>query len=110
MAETSPRYEALKRLVLELGYVRPGSLVRRFMPCGRAGCHCMADPPRLHGPYYQWSQKVRGKTVTRRLSPEQAELCHLWIENHRKLRRVIRQLETLSLQATDKLLGAISRP
>ncbi len=46
MAETSGarrKYEALKHQLLGLGYARPGSLVRRFMRCGKPGCHCMAE-------------------------------------------------------------------
>ena len=103
------RFEALKREVLRLDFVRPGSLVRRFMPCGNHSCRCMGQPPRLHGPYYQWSHKVAGKTVTLRLSAEQAALCRRWVSNHKKLRRVVRQMERLSLKETDQVLGAISR-
>jgi hypothetical protein len=108
-AETS-NFEALKREILALGYVRPGSLVRRFMPCGKPGCRCMADPPQLHGPYYQWTWKIAGKTRTVRLSDEQARLCAEWLSNHRNLRSIVRKLEQLSLKQTDKALAAISRP
>ena len=110
MAETTADYEALKRLLLELGYARPGSLVRRLMPCGKTGCRCLEDPPSLHGPYYQWSRKVRGKTITRRLDAEQARRCREWTTNHRRLRTLVRRLEALALRETDRILGAISRP
>jgi hypothetical protein len=110
MAVEKPQasYEALKAEITRLGLVRPGSLVRRYMPCGRAGCRCMADPPELHGPYYQWSHKVRGKTATRRLSRAQADRCREWIRNHRQLKRLVRRLEALSLRATDRELDEIS--
>ena len=110
MAGTKARFEELKREILRLGYVRPGSLVRRFMPCGNASCRCMGQPPQLHGPYYQWSHKVAGKTRTLRLSEQQAELCRQWVQNQRRLRRLVRQMERLSLRETDQALGAISRP
>lgn len=61
------RFEELKKQILELGFVRPGSLVRRYMPCGNPSCRCMGSPPRLHGPYYQWSYKIAGKSCTVRL-------------------------------------------
>jgi hypothetical protein len=109
-AEAEARYEALKREIRELGFVRPGSLVRRFMPCGNPSCRCMGEPPELHGPYYQWSYKVAGNTRTVRLSEEQARLCREWIRNHRRLRVLVRQMERLSLKETDRTLGAISRP
>ena len=37
------------------GPVLPGSLIERTMRCGKANCHCHAEPPELHGPYLQWS-------------------------------------------------------
>lgn len=111
MAATTAKakFEALKREVLRLDFVRPGSLVRRFMPCGNPSCRCMSEPPRLHGPYYQWSHKIAGRTVTLRLSAEQAKLCRQWVSNHKRLRRLVRQMERLSLRETDQALGAISR-
>ena len=107
-ADAEAQLETLKRDILSLGFVRPGSLVRRFMPCGNPSCRCMAQPPHLHGPYFQWSYKWRGKTKTLRLSKSQARLCETWVRNHKKLRRVVRQMERLSLNETDRLLGAIS--
>lgn len=68
------RLGTLKAQLASLGLTRPGSLVERYMPCGKPGCRCMGDPPALHGPYYQWTHKVRGTTVTKRLSKAQAEL------------------------------------
>ena len=68
------RYEALKRSLADLGMFRRGSVVRRFMPCGKPGCRCQAAPPNLHGPYYQWTRKVGGKTATLRLSEREAKL------------------------------------
>jgi hypothetical protein len=104
------RFETLKREVLKLGYVRPGSLVRRFMPCGNPFCRCAGRPPRLHGPYYQWSTKITGRTRTLRLSGKQAQLCQEWIRNHKQLRRLVRQMEILSLKKTNRILGAIWHP
>jgi len=104
------KLQALQRAILTLGFVRPGSLVRRYMPCGNPACRCMARPPRLHGPYYQWTYKVAGKTTTMRLSAQQARLCREWLRNHKQLKRLVRQMEQLSLRETDRALGAISRP
>ena len=69
----------------------------------------MGRPPQLHGPYFQWTYKVAGKTKTMRLSEEQARLCQAWLRNHKQLKRLVRQMEQLSLRETDRALGAISR-
>ncbi len=107
-ANTSREYEVLKQELSALGFVRPGSLVRRYMPCGKPGCRCMADPPILHGPYYQWTYRVRGKTATRRLNRAQAAQCEVWIRNYRKLRTIMRRIVALSLKETDRILRTIS--
>ena len=104
------RYEDLKRAIAALGFFRYGSLVRRFMPCGKTGCRCQASPPELHGPYYQWTRKVRGKTVTVRLSKQGATLLQTWTANGRQLDRILAQMERLSHRATDRLLRNLRTP
>jgi hypothetical protein len=98
------RYAELKRSIAALGYFRYGSLVRRFMPCGKPGCRCQASPPRLHGPYYQWTRKIGGKTVTVRLTKDEATLLATWIRNGRRLDRLLAQMQRLSHRATERLL------
>jgi len=55
----------------QAGFILPGTLTERMTRCGRANCRCHAGPPRLHGPYHQWTRKVNGKTVTRILTDDQ---------------------------------------
>lgn len=98
------RYATLKRALQTVGFIRRGSLVRRFMPCGKPGCSCQATPPVLHGPYYQWTRKVRGKTVTRRLTRAQAPLFAEWIANGRRLDQIVAQMEVVSRRATDRIV------
>jgi hypothetical protein len=94
----------LKAEIASVGLVSPGSVVRRFMPCGKPGCRCQDDPPRLHGPYWQWSHKVAGKTVTRRLTPDQARLYQQWIANRRRIDQLLAQMEQVSSRAAEILL------
>lgn len=104
------RFEALKRAVSEIGYFRRGSLVRRFMPCGKPSCCCQGSPPRLHGPYHQWTRKVRGKTVTVRLSADEAKLLAKWIANARQLDQILKRLERTSQRLTERLLRRLRKP
>ncbi len=98
------RFTALKASLAKIGWFRRGSVQRRFMPCGKSGCRCQADPPVLHGPYYQWTRKVKGKTVTVRLTAEQARLMLTWIANGQELERIVAQMERVSLCLTERLL------
>ena len=102
----SERYEALKRAVADIGLIRRGSLVRRFMPCGKQGCRCQAVPPQLHGPYYQWTRKVGGKTVTVRVSRSEATMLEQWIRNGRRLDKLVGDMERTSYRLTERLLRA----
>ena len=87
--------------IAKTGEVLPGSVVSRHTHCGRPGCRCMADPPQPHGPYYQWTRKVAGKTVGRWLSPEQAGDYQVFIDNHRRLRELFARLEAIGLQTLE---------
>jgi hypothetical protein len=100
----------LKDEIASVGFVSPGSVVRRFMPCGKPGCRCQGDPPQLHGPYWQWSHKVGGKTITRRLTPDQARLYQQWIANRRRLSELLAQMEQVSGQAAKILLRDAAVP
>lgn len=109
-ADLQRDYRKLQLTLSRIGYFRRGTLLKRFMPCGKPGCACQATPPRLHGPYYQWTRKVAGKTVTVRLSAEQAELFEGWIAAGRELDRIVSEMERLSLRATDRLLKQLPPP
>lgn len=82
----------------KLGFCLPGTLTVRRTRCSSAGCRCRAEPPSLHGPYYSWTRKIAGKTVTRTLSAEQAERYRPWFEDARRLRALMAELEALSLR------------
>jgi len=79
------------------GRVLPGSILERRTRCGRANCACHADPPKLHGPYWQWTRKVANKTVGRWLSAEQREDYAVWVDNDRRMRELLGRLEALGI-------------
>jgi len=83
------------------GMVLPGSITERRTRCGRDGCACRADPPKLHGPYWQWTRKVAAKTVCRWLSPAQRQDYQAWIDNDRRLRDLLARLEQLGATALE---------
>ena len=87
----------IARELAALGFALPGTLAGRMTRCGRANCRCHADPPRLHGPYHQWTRKKNGKTATRILTDDQLADYRPWFDNHRRLRELIAELEELSL-------------
>jgi len=85
--------------IARTGMVLPGTITQRRTHCGHPGCGCHADPPRLHGPYWQWTRKVAAKTVCRWLSPGQQHDYQAWIDNDRRLRELLARLEALGAEA-----------
>jgi hypothetical protein len=95
------RYRALQDRVRELGFIASGSVIERYTVCASPGCRCHADPPVRHGPYFQHTRKIAGKTVTRRLTAEQADRYRTQIANRRALDQLISEMEEVSSQARE---------
>ena len=54
--------------------------------------------PGAGGPCYQWSRKVRGKTVSVALSQEQYEALKTAIKNWHETQEILQQMQALSRQ------------
>ena len=104
LAAYERRYRELAGELAEIGLISSGSVIRRYTHCAAPGCKCNADPPQPHGPYYQWTAKVNGKTVTKRLTDREAELYQEWIGNDRRIRALLDQIRTVDAKAAELLL------
>jgi len=71
--------------------MRRGSVSERSMKCGQPGCPCQQDPKARHGPYYSWTRPVAGRTQSRYLSAEQAEMARQQIAEGHKFRDQLEQ-------------------
>ena len=106
MRQYTERYDALKAELQSLGFLFQGSLQTRRIACGKTTCRCYHDPDARHGPYHYWTRKARGKTVGMRLTEDELVLYQEWIENNRKLERIVREMRGLS----SRVLALINRP
>lgn len=77
--------------------------MKRMMKCGHAQCGCHRDPALRHGPYFEWTYKVNGKTVNVKLSPQAAPLYLAATKQNRKLKAVLARMERLSRIALARL-------
>jgi hypothetical protein len=109
MAQPNPaqrrRLAELARALAETGPALPGTLLERHNRCGKPNCRCKHDPPTLHGPYYQWTRKIDGKTVTRWLSAQQHEHYHDWFAAAQRARALLNEIEQLSLTIAETTEG-----
>jgi hypothetical protein len=96
-------FQELKADLAQIEYFSKGTLLARMVRCGKPQCVCGKDPAKRHGPYYEWTYKARGKTVTVRLAPEAAPLFRAATRQYRKLKTILDRMETLSRQVLGKL-------
>ena len=102
MEPTATQRAALAEITAEIaaaaGLALPGTLAVRAYACGKPNCRCHADPPRLHGPYAEWTRKVGGKTITRRLTAAELTEYQPLFDNAKKLRALVAELQDLILE------------
>jgi hypothetical protein len=109
LQRVSRDYEAVKARLAEVGFICEGSLAELYTSCGNPNCRCR-NPDQRHGPHWQLTWKEAGKTVTRRLSAQDATLYREWIANRRQLEAVLEQMRDLSRQAGEYMLADKGRP
>lgn len=88
--------------------MRRGSLSERRMKCGKTSCPCQKNPDARHGPYYSLTRPVAGKTQSRYLSPEQAELAQKQIEQGHKFQQQVERYREACERWADEQIGALS--
>jgi hypothetical protein len=83
LAQLQKQYQRLRRCLAQIGYISQGSVV---------------DRSKLHPPRsgYQWTRKVKGKTITVALSQSEFIALAQAIANERKLNQIIRHMEQIS--------------
>ncbi len=79
------RFEELRQQLARIGYITQGSVLDRST----------LTPPR-HG--YQWTRKVRRKTITVSLSPAQYAAFSQATSNYRTLWKIVAEMERVSRQ------------
>jgi len=80
--ECQARYARLRQQLAEVGWISEGYVQNRGPGAG--------------GPCYQWTRKVKGKTVSVALSREQFEWLHAAIEQWRQTQAILREMQRLS--------------
>ena len=56
-------------------------------------------------PTHYWTRKARGKTVGLNLTEDELVLYREWIENNRKLERLVKEMRHLSSRALALITG-----
>lgn len=78
--------EKVKRDLVALGDMRPGSLSTQYNVCGTPGCRCKATPPEKHGPYYQVSFTRKGKSSTKFVKRKDLPAVRRQLKNYERMK------------------------
>jgi hypothetical protein len=98
-----PRFRQARQELRQLGYFLKGTVSKRMMKCGQPTCACHRDAARRHGPYFEWTYKLKGKTVNLKLSSQAAPIYQAATKQHRKLKTLLARMERLSRTALARL-------
>lgn len=99
LSQIERRIDQVRKELLALGPLHPGTISEQYNVCGNAGCRCK-DPkqPQKHGPYYQLSFTWQGKGSTRFLRPEQVEAMRRKVAKYKRLRVLVNEWVALEIE------------
>ncbi len=100
------RYERLTARLGKPGFVLQGTITKRSIIRENP-----ADPgkEKIYGPYYQWTRKQGGKTVTVNLTASQAKIYQKAIDNHRTMEQIIKEMRALSLKICEATTDGVKK-
>lgn len=93
-AMEADRYARLAAQLVPEGWICTGSAVARTYRRGAAGGRKTRS-----GPYYSWTRKQKGRTVTTALSRTQYDLLRAAIRRQRKLAAILAAMHALSIRS-----------
>lgn len=103
-----PRVRQLSAQLADIKPMRRGSLSERTIKCSKPNCACAQDPNARHGPYYSLTHAVGGKTQSRFLTSQEAELVRQQIDAGREFRGRVDALWDACEEWADRQLAEIS--
>lgn len=90
LKQIEKQIQKIKKELMDLGELRPGSLSKQYNICGKAICRCK-DPlsPKRHGPYYQISYGRKGKSSSAFVRPESLADVQKQLANYKRLMELV---------------------
>ena len=105
--DVPPQVRQLATEVADVKPMRRGSLSERTIKCSKPGCACAQDPKARHGPYYSLTHAVGGKTRSRFLTADEADLVRQQIDTGRQFRGHVDALWEACEQWADSQLADV---
>lgn len=91
--KTKKSVEQLKQRLLNLGPVLPGSISEQWNICGTPGCKCKDTAnPKKHGPYYQLSFSVGGRSSSLFIKKEDVAEARKSVKRYQEFKKLTMEL------------------
>ena len=103
MTKEQRKIEQIKQKLLKLGPMLPGSISEQWNVCGTPGCKCKnKERPIKHGPYYQLSFSVKGKSSSFFVKKQDLAEAHKRIQRYKQFRKLNMELTQACVDLTRK--------
>jgi hypothetical protein len=100
------RYAQLVDQLGRMGLVLAGTITERWI-IGQASKKQIDR--KKYGPYYQWTRKVNGKTITVNLSGAQVDLFQKAVDNNRKFEQILSEMRQISIYRLENETQSVKR-
>ena len=103
MTKEQRKIEQTKQKLLKLGPMLPGSISEQWNVCGTLGCKCKSKKqPIKHGPYYQLSFSVKGKSSSFFVKKQDLPEAYRRIQRYRQFKKLNMELTQAYVDLTRK--------
>lgn len=94
--EINSKIEKLLNELISLKGILPGSISTQYNVCGTPNCKCKdKENPIKHGPYYQLSYTVLGKSSSKFIKKEDFNIATEMCVNYKRFKEICSQLPAL---------------
>jgi septin family protein len=105
-SDLKKRYAQLTGQLGQIGLVLPGTITERRI-IGQASKKQIDR--KKYGPYYQWTRKVNGKTITVNLSVAQVGSFQKAVDNSRRFEQILSEMKQISIQRLENETKSVKR-
>ncbi len=97
------RKDLLKQ-ISALPAFRQGTLASRFRKCGKPNCHCAGDESSGHGPSWNITRKVHGRTVSTYIKTEDIDVIQQQVDTFHQFQNLVHEYVETNIKICDARL------
>ena len=85
--------KSIKEELSNCGPMHPGKISKQYVCCNKKNCHCKSKTAqKKHGPYYQLSYSVKGKSSTRFVKIDDVDKVEKYINEYNRTKMLLQDL------------------